>query len=108
MRHNNRWIVVVPIILGLPVAACKQAAVTHDKTAPAHVEHVDGTELSRVTLTPKAAERLGIQTAAVREVHATSPGLARQAALTRSGSSRKAVPYAAVLYDANGNTWVYT
>jgi len=28
--------------------------------------------------------------------------------MTPSGSRRKVVPYAAVLYDAHGDTWVYT
>ena len=44
----------------------------------------------------KAAERLGIKTVAITEMQ------------DRQGSLRKAVPYAAVLYDPNGKTWVYT
>jgi hypothetical protein len=65
---------------------------------PAHVEHIEGTELSRVTLTAKAAERLDIQTDQVREME-----------LTRSGASsvRTVVPYASILYDPQGDTWVY-
>jgi hypothetical protein len=44
-----------------------------------------------VTVSAKAAERLGIQTT---EVKGTLGG-------------RTSVPYAAVLYDAHGDTWVY-
>jgi hypothetical protein len=61
---------------------------------PAVVEQVTGTDVSRVTLTPKAAKRLDIQTAAVRS-HGTR-------------AERTVIPYPAVLYDANGDTWTYT
>jgi hypothetical protein len=90
--------VVLTLTAGLSLAACRGGtAEAAAKIAPAHVEHIDGSELSRITLTAKAAERLDIQTAVVRE-----------ARVTRSTTPRKVVPYAAVLYDANGNTWVYT
>jgi len=45
----------------------------------------------KVTLTPKAAERLGI---VIDEVRADPSG-------------RLIVPYASVLYDLTGKTWVY-
>jgi CubicO group peptidase (beta-lactamase class C family) len=54
------------------------------------VEGVTGNPLE-VTVSAKAAERLGIQTT---EVKGTPAG-------------RTSVPYAAVLYDAHGDTWVY-
>ena len=54
------------------------------------VEGVTGNPL-QVTVSAKAAERLGIQTT---EVKGTPAG-------------RTSVPYAAVLYDAHGDTWVY-
>ncbi len=55
-----------------------------------------GRAVEGITLTEKAAERLGIKTVAITEMQ------------DRQGSLRKAVPYAAVLYDPNGKTWVYT
>jgi len=91
MPRRNRWMLVVPIIVALPLAACEKGASKPAKIRPAQVEHVEGSELSRVTLTEKAAERLGIETW-----------------MTQSGAGRKVVPYAAVLYDAKGVTWVYT
>ncbi len=94
MQHSNQWIVVVLIIAGLQLSACERKSATHSKIEPAHVEHVQGTELSRVTLTARAAERLAIKTVPVREIHLSGP--------------RKAVPYSAVLYDVHGGTWVYT
>ena len=54
---------------------------------PAVVEDIEGTDLKRLVLTEKAAERLGIQVAEVTD---------------------NAVPYAAVLYDLDGSTFVYT
>lgn len=97
MKLSQRWMMVVPIVAGLQLTACAHKAETAPKVKPATVEHVEGQEVSRITLTPKAAERLDIKTATVREPQ-----------LTRSGSRRPVVPYAAVLYDAKGVTWVYT
>src|SRR4051794_13096398 len=68
-----------------------QAADTRGQVKPAQVEVVAGTTLKRVTLTPKAAERLGIEIDEVR----VDP------------SGRRIVPYASILYDLTGKTWVY-
>jgi hypothetical protein len=70
MPRNNTTSVVVLLIAGLQISACSDAD-TPNKIEPATVEHIDGTDFSRVILTPKAAERLGIETAAVREVQVT-------------------------------------
>ena len=80
---------------GLVLAGCHQKSTAAAKVRPASVEHIEGSDVARVTLTEHAARRLRIQTAEVREV-----------ATTRSGR-RMVVPYAAVLYDAQGDTWVY-
>jgi hypothetical protein len=98
MRNDKkRSIVAVLILAGLPFAACTRESQVHEKVQPAHVVHIAGTDLSNLTLTPKAMERIDIQTAFVT-----------QAQVSRSTESRKVVPYAAVLYDAAGRTWVYT
>ena len=98
MRSNRvRLIVAVLIFAGLPFAACTRESEVQEKVQPAHVVHIAGTDLSNLTLTPKAMERIDIQTAFVRE-----------ARVSRSSEPRKVVPYAAVLYDAAGRTWVYT
>lgn len=62
---------------------------------PVKVEHIEGTALARVTLTEDAAKRLDIQTAIVRGTDV-------------NGTERKVIPYAAVLYDTQGDTWTYT
>ncbi len=61
---------VALLFAGLQISACSDAD-TPTKIEPATVEHIEGTDLSRVILTPKAAERLGIETVAVREVEVT-------------------------------------
>ena len=70
MLRNHTTSVAVLLIAGLQISACSDAE-TPTKLEPATVEHVEGTDFSRVILTPKAAERLGIETAAVREVQVT-------------------------------------
>jgi hypothetical protein len=62
--------VVALLFAGLQISACSDAD-TSTKAEPATVEHLEGTDLSRVILIPKAAERLGIETVAVREVEVT-------------------------------------
>jgi hypothetical protein len=68
MLHKTS--VVALLIAGLQISACSDAE-TPTKLEPATVEHIEGTDLSRVILTPKAAERLGIETVAVREEEVT-------------------------------------
>jgi len=93
------------------------------QSKPAKTEAVQGTELSRVTLSPKAAERLDIKTAAmgdepvkVRKSSAagdvaakpTAAGAGANERVVAMSRTRKVVPTSAVLYDAKGKTWVYT
>ena len=65
----------------------------------ARLEPVSGKSIPRVVLTAPAAERLGIETAPVR---------ATMQSASMRGDQRTVIPYSAVLYDVNGDTWVYT
>jgi hypothetical protein len=97
MRHSKRWIAILGLLVAVPqLSACTQTSAEATGGAePAKVEHVEGSEdVSRLTLTAKAAERLGIQTAQVQE---------RKVA----GKQRKVIPYGALLYDSKGTTYVY-
>jgi hypothetical protein len=87
--------VILLLFSGLQLAACAQAPVTATEPPPAVVEAIDDTEFNRVTLSPKAAERLDIQTAPVREEAV-------------NGTTGKVIPYSALIYDLNGETWIYT
>lgn len=96
MSRMNRWMAVVPIVACcVTLGACEPPAVKATEIKPAHVEAIPGTELHKVTLTARAAERLDIKTDRVQE-------------MVVGGAKRKVVPYAAVLYDPRGETWVYT
>lgn len=98
MSHGNRWMGVVMIAAALQLPACRGGSPGKvEKVKPAEIEHIEGSELSKVILTEKAMERLDIATALVRETM-----------VKRVASLRRVVPYAAVLYDAHGDTWVYT
>ena len=97
MQHSRRWLVMAGLLAAsLQLSACTQQTAEADSTTnePAKIEAVAGSDLSRLTLTARAAERLGIQTAPVRKA-------------TVEGRARTLVPYGAVLYDATGATWLY-
>jgi hypothetical protein len=97
MQRSRQGLVTIGLLaVALQLSACTQQAAEAEAGAgePAKVEHVEGAEVSRLTLTAKAAERLGIK---------TKPVLAGKV----DGATRLVVPYSAVLYDAKGDTWVY-
>lgn len=71
MRHNSGLMVAVLVIAGLQLSACQQRPAKGQIEHPARVERIEGTELSRVTLTEKAIERLGLKTDRVREEKVT-------------------------------------
>jgi hypothetical protein len=97
MRHSKRWIAILGLLIAVPqLSACTQTSAEATGGAePAKVEHVEGSsDVSRLTLTAKATERLGLQTAQVREQKV-------------AGKQRKVIPYGALLYDSKGDTYVY-
>ena len=95
------WIAAALIIAGVAAFALYQGidrsskAPTEAAGEPAVVEPIDGSELARVTLSAAAIERLDLRTVPVRTVSV-------------AGKSRTVVPYGGVLYDPNGDTWIYT
>ena len=95
MKRMSLSIFIFLIIASLQLSACAPAAVMEDEIKAVHLEPIAGTDLNRVILTEKAAERLDIQTSLVRDEEI-------------NGTQRKVIPYAAVLYDPNGQAWAYT
>ncbi len=96
MKYVNLKIFVVLAAVLILVSACgpSQIPVTGEKEAPSIVEPIEGSEYSRVILTEKAVERLGVETAQVE--------------VRQMSSEHLAVPYSAVMYGLEGETWVYT
>jgi len=80
--------IVLLMLAGSLLSACSgQVPVTGEKIAPSELVPIEGTDLSKVILTEKAAERIGIETVSAAGME---------------------VPYGAVIYDIEGNTWIYT
>ncbi|MGI9477393.1 MAG: hypothetical protein ACR2PI_11865, partial [Hyphomicrobiaceae bacterium] len=63
------------------------------------VEPISSSKLRKITLTPKAIERLDMKTAVARETGVAATG--------QSLTMRKVVPYSSVIYDTHGGAWVY-
>lgn len=84
------------IVVWLPLAGCGRNQASEESTAKTvKVEPIAGSDINRLILTEEGARRLDIQTVGVRRT-------------TVDGAQRKVIPYAAVLYDAEGQAWAYT
>jgi hypothetical protein len=94
-RASFALMLLAGVLVGPPAAGAAsptEAAAALSAGRPARLEAIDGSNIKKITLTPKAAQRLDVQTGKVRQ----------------DPSGRKVVPYAAVVYDKDGSTWVYT
>lgn len=93
MQRSPHQLVLTLFVVAAAVmlAACSTAAEgISSGDEPVVVEEVEGTELSRLTLSESAAERLDIQTV-----------------LVEAASEGSVVPSAAVIIDPDGVYWVY-
>ena len=88
MKHTKFYLLIFMLFVAMSLAACApQSTTTTEKINPSTLEEIEGSDLKRVILTEKAAQRIGLETVP---------------------ASGNVVPYAAVIYDIEGNTWVYT
>jgi hypothetical protein len=87
MKRTTLFLSLLLILASLLLPACGPKPTTTEKISPVTLEEIEGSELKRVILTDKAAERIDVQTDAVNGM---------------------VIPYAAVIYDIEGNTWIYT
>ena len=94
----TRWALLTLLGTALLGSGCKVDKV-EEKHHPAKVEETDQKGIMRVTLEPRAAERIGLQTAQVLEERMMVAG---------NGVTRKVVPYGAIMYDTKGETWTFT
>jgi hypothetical protein len=96
MQYRSRWIVSVAAIACVGLAACNPVPTDYVREhEPAEAKPIPGTDLHRVIVKAEAADRLGIRTAPIREAR-------------RGGGQTLVMPYGALLYDTDGDTWAYT
>jgi len=88
MKRDRTRTLIGVLVSGLMVAGCSDPAEPPSEEA-IHIEELES-GLKNLTLSANAAERLGIETADVADAGAQT-----------------VVPYAAVIYDAQGATWAY-
>ena len=94
MRRSTRQWAALSVLaaLAVPLAGCAKVPAEEEQgEKAAKVEKADGGQ-SKVILLEEAAKRLGIETAEVAPLPA----------------GRESVPYSAVIYDAEGHSWVFT
>jgi hypothetical protein len=95
MKQTNRWVVAAQLaalaVVGLQLTACGKHLDTHGTEHPAEIQAIAGSDLKKVVLTERAAQRLDVKTEQVRDQ-----------------GGQRVVPYASIIYDPNGKTWVYT
>ena len=83
---------VVLALAAAPLGACAEVeSAAVEGYEPAHVEEVRGSDLKEVVFTREGARRIQLETGTVA-----------------ARGDRKVVPYAALIYDAVGKTYVYT
>jgi hypothetical protein len=112
LLRPERTLLTAVLLSCLTLAAC---AAHHETSSaaepePAFIERVPGSEFPRIHLTALAAKRLGIQTATVQDMPV--PPRSGPSAAAPSGVAptqlRRVIPYAAVLYQPNGDAFAYT
>jgi hypothetical protein len=88
MKPMKMFWLALTIVVALQLAACgPKPKATTEKINPVTLEEIEGSEIQRVILTEKAAQRIHLETAP---------------------ASALVIPYAAVIYDTEGSTWIYT
>jgi hypothetical protein len=84
--------VCAALVFSLPACAAPAAAPAAVGEAPAKVEKNAATGIAKLTLTQRGVDRLDLKTEPV----------------TAGTGTEVLIPYGALMYDANGKTWVYT
>jgi hypothetical protein len=99
MRYITGILIVCGIVVCLPLTGCSKKSTGYTKVEPAKVEHVKDSQITRITLTEQAMQRIGVKTAPLQEGKVQGDDKA---------APRPFVPDSAVMYVANGETYIYT
>jgi hypothetical protein len=92
MHTRQQWLALALAGVACALSACTpEADADAKKVSPAVVTEIEGSDVKQVALTQRAAERIALKMGAVAEA-----------------AGATTVPYAAVVYDKDGSTWVYT
>lgn len=91
-RISLAAVVCAALAFSLPGCATPAAAPPAAGEAPAKVEKNADTGIAKLTLTQRGIDRLELKTEPV----------------TAGSGTEIKLPYGALMYDANGKTWVYT
>jgi hypothetical protein len=97
MQRNHYWLILsLALTTTMLLSACASGtSSTSSATKPVKVEKVDGSPVSRIILTDQGAKRLDLRTEEIRDIQ-------------EGGAARRAMPYAAIVYDLKGAAWAYT
>ena len=91
-QRRTRWMVVGLVATGLALSGCAEKSKSEaSEDGPVKLVTVKGSDNPQVVLTARAAERIGIETAAIKEE-----------------GGAKVAPYASVVYDSSGAAWAST
>jgi multidrug efflux pump subunit AcrA (membrane-fusion protein) len=93
MRLGRTWAIAIPIVLALTASACRSTPAEEEAgpdEGPVTVEQADGSSVATITMTEDGARRIDLQTTAIR-----------------ASGGHLEIPYSAVLYDPEGDTWTY-
>jgi hypothetical protein len=96
-RHRRCGWVAGLVLLALLSACSGSGSSSEDSNEPVKLVRIQGTGFHRVELTRTAVARVGLE---------TEPVTAAPASAGRGPET--IVPYAALIYDPSGATWVYT
>jgi hypothetical protein len=80
------------VVMSLAIAGCQEVPSNLVESEPFELQAVKGTDLNRVKIEDKVAERIDLATVEVRPF----------------GKNRKVVPHAALIYNPDGKVFVYT
>ena len=96
-RSGSRWLRLAlaalwALVVGASVSGCTEVVPEEPEVhEPAHLDPIEGSEVQQVTFDERGAEQVSLRTAPVR-----------------LAGAHTVVPYAALIYDGEGASWVYT